>query len=155
MTFEQAARRQYRRGTFYVVYLVGPAGERERLGRTQRRNGAGLRSFLRLPTVQMRFGKFPDSGSIVITRKTASTLEFSNGWRMEFGGTIREEASEAERRGDVNPSPTKEVPAAEFAPLMSGWTCKACGLPTEKGCTCLTDGPPDRPFVRPGDVRPH
>jgi hypothetical protein len=93
-TFAQAARAQYLHSSFYTVWLVGPAGEREYLGSTQRKSGTGLRKFLRDKDVQERVSRLPDAASATYTKR-ADRLEFSNGWRIEFGGTIRQEASAA------------------------------------------------------------
>jgi hypothetical protein len=91
MTFAEAARRQYRYHTFYTVFLVGPAGEREPVGTTQRKSGSGLLAVLRRDSVQERVRQFPGVESITL-KKSADRLAFSNGWALVFGGTIRQEA---------------------------------------------------------------
>ena len=91
MTFENAAKLQYRYATYYAIILVGPNGERETLGKTQRKSGSGLLLVLERESVQARMREFPGAYSITL-KKTASALILSNGWRIEFGGTIRQEA---------------------------------------------------------------
>lgn len=91
MTFERACRLQYRLHTIYTVYLVGPNGEGEQVGTTQRKSGAGLMSVLRQESVQARVAQLPGAATATFT-KTATSLRFSNGWRLEFGGTIRQDA---------------------------------------------------------------
>ena len=93
MTFADAQQRQYLYRTVYTVWLVGPAGEREQVGTTQRKSGTGLMSVLRRESVQTRIAALPGAASATFTKR-ADRLEFSNGWRLEFGGTIRQEASE-------------------------------------------------------------
>lgn len=92
MTFTTASRVQHRYATYYTVYLVGPAGEREELGYTARKSGDGLLAVLRRESVQMRVSRFPGAREITL-RKRRGRLEFSNGWAMEFGGTIRQESA--------------------------------------------------------------
>lgn len=91
MTFNQAARKQYLHSTFYTVWLVGPNGERESLGSTQRKSGSKLMQILCETAVQERVSKLPGAETATFTKK-ADRLVFSNGWRIEFGGTIRQEA---------------------------------------------------------------
>jgi hypothetical protein len=91
MTFSQAARQQYLRHTIYTVVLVGPNGEREQVATTQRKSGTGLVSILRRESVQARIAQLPGAATATFTKK-ATSLFFSNGWRLEFGGTIRQEA---------------------------------------------------------------
>jgi hypothetical protein len=35
-----------------------------------------------------------EGSEVEVTKKTATALHLSNGWRIEFGGTIRQETSE-------------------------------------------------------------
>ena len=91
MTFAQAARQQYRYRTIYTVWLAGPQGEREQVGTTSRKNGQGLLRVLRRSDVQARVAALPNAGGATFTKK-ADRLVFSNGWSLEFGGTIRQEA---------------------------------------------------------------
>lgn len=91
MTFHEAALRQYRRRTLYVVLLIGPNGEREELGRTIRKSGHGLLDVLSRDYVQERVKLLPNAETACF-KKFADRLELDNGWRIEFGGTIRQEA---------------------------------------------------------------
>ena len=91
MTFEQAASRQHLYSSFYVVFLVAPDGIRERLGHTARKSGTGLLRFLYLPKVQERIKQLPDIENARL-HKFSDRLEFSNGYKTVFGGTIRQEA---------------------------------------------------------------
>lgn len=93
MTFEQAAKRQYLRSSLYTVWLVGPNGERESLGSTSRKSGSSLIAILGEKSVQERVSRLPEAATATFTKK-ADRLIISNGWRIEFGGTIRQEASE-------------------------------------------------------------
>jgi hypothetical protein len=112
MTFEQAAERQHRYGSYYTVWLLGPDGEREYLGFTARKSGAGLLKFMSSLKIQERMKQFPDADNLRCT-KTATALIFTskaevakaiaegrstptpNGWKIQFGGTIRQEAAES------------------------------------------------------------
>lgn len=91
MTFDEAARAQYRRHPIYTVWLVGPAGEREQIGATQRKSGDGLLKVIARESVQERMRRFPDAESLRCAKRKGG-LELTNGWRVEFGGTIRQEA---------------------------------------------------------------
>jgi hypothetical protein len=97
MKFHDAARRQYLHSSIYTVWLVGPGGTREELGTTQRKTCVGLMGILYLPGVQARIKRLPGAGDMGV-RKRDGGLEFTaaggepNGWRVEFGGTIRQEA---------------------------------------------------------------
>ena len=91
MNFQTAARIQYRRHSKYVVTLKGPNGEQEAIGYTARKSGSGLLAILYTPRCQERVKQLPGADSARLT-KTATALVFSNGWRMEFGGTILQEA---------------------------------------------------------------
>ena len=95
MTFTEAQRRQYLRSTIYVVYLVGPDGEREQVGTTSRKSGAGLMEVLQRGNVQVRVAALPGAATATF-RKHADRLEFSNGWALVFGDTIRQESQEAQ-----------------------------------------------------------
>lgn len=99
MTFEQAARAQHLRFSYYTVWLVSPTGERTRLGSTQRKNGTGLMNILRADSTQNRLKAMPVMDGATI-KKTKSALTFSNGWKIEFGGTIRQEASLQEAKAE-------------------------------------------------------
>jgi len=92
MTFPEAARRQHLYSSIYTVWLVAPDGTREQIGTTQRKTGSGLRAVLARPSVQERIAKIPGIEDVRL-KKTASALIFTNGYRIEFGGTIRQEAS--------------------------------------------------------------
>lgn len=92
MTREQASKRQYLRSSFYEVYLVGPNGEREKIARCQGKSGRWLLRVLEGEKVQARMRQFPNCEELAITKKTATALVLSNGWRMEFGGTMLQEA---------------------------------------------------------------
>lgn len=91
MTHEQASRMQYRYHSYYTVWLTGPNGEREEVARTQRKSGSGLMQVARGERFQERVKQFQDAAEITF-KKRADRLEFSNGWRLEFGGTILQEA---------------------------------------------------------------
>jgi len=93
MTFEQAARKQYLRKSFYTVWLIGPHGERESLGSASRKSGSSLVAILGEKAVQERVSRLPNASTATF-KKRANCLEISNGWRIEFGGTIRQEACE-------------------------------------------------------------
>lgn len=91
MKFADAARAQYQRHSIYTVYLVGPDGEREEVGTTQRKSGIGLMTVLWRDSVQERVRRLPGAESATL-KKMAERLVFSNGWSLEFGGTILQEA---------------------------------------------------------------
>lgn len=91
MTFSDACRRQHLHHTIYTVYLVGPDGEREQIATTQRKSGTGLLAVLRRESVQARVAQLPGAATATCQKKAGGLL-FSNGWRLEFGGTIRQEA---------------------------------------------------------------
>ena len=91
MTFAQAAKTQYLRDSYYTVWLVGAKGERVRLGSTQRKSGSGLLSFCSMASVQETLGKYL-TPSVTIKKKTSTAILLSDGWRIVFGGTIRQEA---------------------------------------------------------------
>jgi hypothetical protein len=86
-TFSEAAATQHLYGSYYTVWLVAPGGTREYLGYTARKTGTGLCR----PSVQGRVQRFPDADALTF-RKTAGALLLSNGYRITFGGTIRQEA---------------------------------------------------------------
>jgi hypothetical protein len=89
MKFQEAANVQYRRTTYYTVFLVkgnGEQAERVELGSTQRKTGSGLLSFIRMESVQKILGEQLPNSEIELTKKTANALRL-------FGGTIRQEAS--------------------------------------------------------------
>ena len=92
---QDAARAQYRRHSIYTVYLTGPAGEREEVGTTQRRSGQGLLIVLRCASVQARVRRLPGAAAATVTKR-ADRLIFSNGWCLEFGGTLLQEAERSE-----------------------------------------------------------
>lgn len=92
MTFEQAARLQHRYGSFYTVWLVDADGTRRYLGCSQRRSGRGLLKFIGRDSVQAVLKDLPGADTLEWTRKTADALYLSNGMRITFGGTIRQEA---------------------------------------------------------------
>lgn len=100
MSFADAVARQHLYGSYYTVWLVAPDGAREYLGYTPRKSGDGLLSLLRSDRVQTRVAQFEGAAEITL-KKTAHALVLSNGWRIAFGGTIRQEAAAAEW---VNPS---------------------------------------------------
>lgn len=92
MTFNDAAKKQYLRSSFYTVWLVHPGGKvRVNLGSTQRKTGAGLLKIIGTPYAQQTIGEHIPN-TVTLTKKTASAILLSNGWRIEFGGTIRQEA---------------------------------------------------------------
>jgi hypothetical protein len=91
MTFEEAAARQYNRHTFYAVFLVDPVGNRTRVARTQRKSGTGLIRLLSCDAIRNRLLEIPGIQEVTY-KKFADRLELSNGWKIEFGGTIRQEA---------------------------------------------------------------
>lgn len=95
MTFNEAAAKQFRHTSFYTVQLVKDNGSRVELGSTQRKSGAGLLYCIGSDRVQAIIrAEVPNADAITITKKTAKALHLSNGWRIEFGGTIRQEATE-------------------------------------------------------------
>lgn len=94
MTFERAARLQRNLHTIYTVYLVGPDGQGEQVGDTQRKSGAGLVEILQRESVQERLRSLPGAATATF-KKEAGRLVLSNGWRLEFGGTIRQAATTA------------------------------------------------------------
>lgn len=93
MKFSDAARAQHRRQTFYTVWLVGPGSERERLSSTQSKSGVGLIRLLQREVVQALLKRrFADADQITF-KKHGDALVLSNGWKIEFGGTLRQEAT--------------------------------------------------------------
>lgn len=95
MTFNEAAKYQYRYGTYYTVWLVKPDGTRVELGFTARKSGTGLLRLIKGKSVQatLRDTIGPEVEYFAIVKKTATALVLSHGWRIEFGGTIREEST--------------------------------------------------------------
>ncbi len=94
MTFESAARVQYRFKTYYAILAVGPNGERVTCGSTQQKSGRGLLKALGNPAILANIrAAVPNPDGTEIVKKTATALHLSNGWRIEFGGTIRQEAN--------------------------------------------------------------
>jgi hypothetical protein len=93
MTFEQAAKTQYLRSSFYTVWLIGPNGERESLGSTNRKSGRSLIDLSGTLYAQKVIRRLIPNAEDVHFKKTANALVLSNGWRIEFGGTIRQEAT--------------------------------------------------------------
>lgn len=92
-TFEQAADRQFRFNSFYTVFLIEVAtGKRTYLGCTSRKTGTGLMSVLRRDYIQAHIVTLPGAADATFT-KSADALTLSNGYRIEFGGTIRQEAT--------------------------------------------------------------
>lgn len=93
MNFQDAASRQYRRTSYYTVNLVKPDATIQ-MGYTQGKSGAGLIWFIRGERAQaILMAHLGEGSEVEITKKTATALHLSNGWRVEFGGTIRQEAS--------------------------------------------------------------
>lgn len=92
MTRTEAARVQYRLHSFYTVQLVTPTGEKEIVGSTQRKSGSGLLHFVcGSDALKAKLSAIP--GMLDGTfKKTAKAIVFSNGYKIEFGGTIRQEA---------------------------------------------------------------
>jgi len=96
MDTDEAANRQYRYGSYYTVWLVSPTGERTYLGYTARKSGNGLLG--KLDDYEMRvevLRRMGAAGGEVGYKKTAAALVFTNGWKIAFGGTIREESAYA------------------------------------------------------------
>ena len=94
MTFQDAAAAQYRLHSYYTVHLVKPCGETVPLGYTQRKTGTGLLVFVTGKAVQEALKTHvPGIEGVTIVKKTKAALLLSNGWRIEFGGTIRQEAN--------------------------------------------------------------
>ena len=92
-TFAEAADRQFRYNSFYTVFLVEVAtGARTYLGMTARKTGTGLMTVLRRENVQKFVTTLPGAADATFT-KSATALTLSNGYRIEFGGTIRQEAT--------------------------------------------------------------
>jgi hypothetical protein len=95
MKFHDAAARQYRRTSYYTVYLVKPDGTRVELGYTPRKTGQGLLALVYSAAGQATIKiHVPDMNTVEITRRGPGGLDLSNGCRIEFGGTIRQEATE-------------------------------------------------------------
>lgn len=92
MNFSTASAIQHNRHTYYTVHLVDPQGNRQRVGRSQRKSGTGLMTILRGVTVQDIVDKWPGAATMTF-KKHKDRLEFSNGWNLVFGDTIRQEAS--------------------------------------------------------------
>jgi len=91
--FAKAAADQHRANSFYTVFLVNTAtGERTYLGSTARKTGTGLMLILEKSYVQDHIATLPGMAEATF-RKTATALVISNGYRIEFGGTIRQEAT--------------------------------------------------------------
>ena len=93
MTFREATRKQYLRNSYYTVHLVGPNGQRETIGQTARKTGTGLMLILTTEANLNRLRSLAGDLSKVSFKKRSDRVELSNGWRVEFGGTIRQEAS--------------------------------------------------------------
>lgn len=96
MNFDKAAKLQNRYSTFWTIFLIGPNGEKEYVGFSSRKSGRSLLGFISRESFQERVGKFEAAGSIRIVKKTSESLVFSNGWKLAFGGTIRQESSAAD-----------------------------------------------------------
>lgn len=91
-TFAEAAAAQFRYGSYYAVFMVAPDGTRVYLGKTASKSGTGLYGFLTMGAVQELVKAMPNADAITL-RKTAGALILSNGYRIAFGGTIRQEAT--------------------------------------------------------------
>lgn len=94
-TYEQAMNAQYRLHSYYTVFLVSPTGTRHYFGYTMCKTGRRL-----LEMCAERGGNVIELMGADLTdetthKKKGASLEFSNGWKFVFGGTIRQEASEA------------------------------------------------------------
>lgn len=93
MKFSDAARVQYRLSSYYTVQLVKPDGTKVELGSTMQKTGIGLLKFVSSRLDKVR-ELIPNPDTVEMVKKTATALHFSNGYRIEFGGTIRQEATE-------------------------------------------------------------
>lgn len=99
MTFADACSRQHLYHSFYTVWHVDAGGKREYLGFTSRKSGRGLLSFVaKSQAVRDRLRELWGDGAEAVewTKKTADAIHMSNGCRVKFGGTIRQEAADAE-----------------------------------------------------------
>ncbi len=92
-TFAEAAERQHRYGSYYTVWYVHPSGERVYLGFTARRTGSGLLNLCKSATVQAKLSALI-AEDVEWVKKTKDGINLSNGGKVWFGGTIRQEASE-------------------------------------------------------------
>lgn len=90
-TFEQAAARQYRYSTRYVVWLVAPDGTKTELGDTSRKSGRGLLNMLQLESVRANLLAIPGMETARCF-KHADRLDLTNGYVIRFGDTIRRES---------------------------------------------------------------
>jgi hypothetical protein len=97
LNWEEAVKEQHLYSSYYTVWLVNAEGKRVAYcGRTQRKSGSGLIAKLRTEAVQKLVAeKVPDVANVEF-KKTAAALKMSNGWSLQFGGTIRQEAAEAQ-----------------------------------------------------------
>lgn len=94
-TFAEAADRQNLYNSYYTVWLIAPDGSRVYLGHTSRKSGSGLRAVVGRDSVIAKLEKIPGMDTATY-KKTAESLVISNGYKVAFGGTIRQEASEAD-----------------------------------------------------------
>lgn len=91
-TFAEAAASQFHYGSYYAVFMVAPDGSRVYLGKTARKSGTGLLGYLSAGFVQELIKAMPNADTLTF-KKTAAALILSNGYRITFGGTIRQEAT--------------------------------------------------------------
>jgi hypothetical protein len=75
--------------------LVSPSGVRHYFGATSRKSGSKLLETLAEHGKEIMELMGSDLTDETTHKKTTKALTFSNGWVMTFGGTIRQEASEA------------------------------------------------------------
>jgi hypothetical protein len=92
--FQEAAEMQYLRSSYYTVWVVSPEGTRTYLGCTARKSGTGLINVVTGSGHKKFCEVFSglDSNLTTLEKKTKDTLILRAGWKVTFGGTIREES---------------------------------------------------------------
>jgi len=92
--FETAANRQHLRNSYYTVWVVSPTGNRHYIGYTARKTGTGLIKVVEGSGWDKFKEIFKDLPEEIRTleKKTKDTLFLKDGWKVTFGGTIREES---------------------------------------------------------------
>lgn len=97
LTIQEAMETQYRLHSYYTVWAVDTQGNRHYIGYTARHSGTGLLNMFNLEECReaLKAALPVDEQGTCLVKKTRNTLELANGWKVTFGGTIRQEATEA------------------------------------------------------------
>jgi hypothetical protein len=105
MTFAEACEKQHLYHSYYTVWIVKPDGTRIYLTHTARKSGSGLLALFTgdydgyreaLRKALREAGVNPETCPLV--KKTKNALILGDLWKVEFGGTIRQEAAASNSR---------------------------------------------------------